>query len=286
MDNPMWQVSFGAGPLVAAALHDGDEVRAELQPWLSISPEARLREEDPFTSLWTSMAPTRIVGLRSRFEVDLNRPRDKAVYLTPEDSWGLTVWKQPLPHEFVNRSLTMHDAFYEQVHHWLTQLVRWHGRIVVFDLHSYNHRREGAAAPPARLEENPEVNIGTGTMDRGRWGVIVDRFMDELRRFDYRGRRLDVRENVKFRGGYFPRWIHESFPESVCAIAVELKKFFMDEWRGQAEPEELCLIGQALAAAANGVWDELEADAGRAQFLELRGGRCQRRSVNGANDPF
>ena len=35
----------------------------------------------------------RIIVNRSRFEVDINRPRDKAVYITPEDAWGLHIWK-------------------------------------------------------------------------------------------------------------------------------------------------------------------------------------------------
>ena len=30
---------------------------------------------------------------RSRFEVDLNRPREEAVYRVPEDCWGLDVWR-------------------------------------------------------------------------------------------------------------------------------------------------------------------------------------------------
>jgi hypothetical protein len=30
---------------------------------------------------------------RSRFEVDLNRPRREAVYRIPEDAWGLDIWR-------------------------------------------------------------------------------------------------------------------------------------------------------------------------------------------------
>ena len=41
--------------------------------------------------------------------------------------------------------------------------------IVVFDLHTYNHRRNGPDGPPADPAGNPQVNIGTGTMNRDRW---------------------------------------------------------------------------------------------------------------------
>jgi N-formylglutamate amidohydrolase len=258
MDNPIWQVQFGGGPLVATAIHDGDALRGELQPFVAIAPDERLREQDPFTAMWTTVAPTRVVGMRSRFEVDLNRPREKAVYLTPDDAWGLKVWNQQLPPELVQRSLAAYDAFYEHVRHLLEQLVRAHGRVVVFDLHSYNHRRAGPDGPPADADGNPEVNIGTGTMDRQRWSSVVDRCVDELRNFSYQGRQLDVRENVKFQGGQFPRWIHETFPESVCAIAIEFKKFFMDEWTGHPNQDHLYSIGQVLQRAAEGVGEELE----------------------------
>lgn len=258
MNNPIWQIQYGCGPLVAAAIHDGDEVRPELQDWLALSPAERLREQDPHTGMWTTVAPTRILGLRSRFEVDLNRPRDKAVYQTPADAWGLTVWRDKLSAELVKRSLEAYDSFYTHLRQLLDSLVLKHGRVIVLDLHSYNHRRAGPDAPPADPEENPEVNIGTGTVDRPRWGPIIDRLIHELRSFEYHDRRLDVRENVKFQGGNFPRWIHETFPDSVCCIAIEFKKFFMDEWTGRPDHDHLYSIGQALQRAADAITEELE----------------------------
>jgi N-formylglutamate amidohydrolase len=250
-------MQYGEGPLVSAATHDGHAVRHELAELFALDEDQRLREEDPFTGMWTSMASTRIVGLRSRFEVDLNRPRDECVYRRPEDAWGLTVWKQPLADGMIERSRSLHDAFYRQLRVVLESLVEEHGRVVVFDLHSYNHRRLGPDEAEDDPERNPEINIGTGTMQRSRWGTIVDRFITQLQQFNYHGRQLDVRENVRFRGGYLPRWIHEQFSDTVCAIAIEVKKFFMDEWTGHPDQDHLYAIGQALQQAADGVREEL-----------------------------
>ena len=259
MDQPIWQLQVGDGPLVAAAVHDGHAVRDELIDLLAIEESDRLREEDPFTGMWTSIAPTRIVGLRSRFEVDLNRPRDNAVYRTPDDAWGLQVWKEPLAEDAAERSLIAWDTFYYHVHALLTRLVERYNRVVVFDVHSYNHRRGGPEGPAADADGNPEVNIGTGSMDRRRWAPVVDRFIRELGNYDYQGRHLDVRENVKFFGGHFPTWIHQAFPNKVCAIAIEFKKFFMDEWSGHPDQDQLFAIGQALQKAADGVAEEIGA---------------------------
>ena len=104
---------------------------------------------------------------------------------------------------------------------------------------------------------NPEVNIGTGTMNRTRWAPLVDRFIADLCAFDFLGRHLDVRENVKFKGGQFSRWIHQTFPESGCALAVEFKKFFMDEWTGKPDFEQLEAIRQALESTRPGVLEVL-----------------------------
>ena len=116
------------------------------------------------------------------------------------------------------RSLRAYDDFYAHLQHLLDRLVARHGKVVVFDLHSYNHMRGGAGGVAADPEGNPEVNLGTGTMARSQWSPMVDRWLDAMREYDYLGRRLDVRENVKFFGGQLPRWIHENFPNSVCVL--------------------------------------------------------------------
>jgi N-formylglutamate amidohydrolase len=226
---------------------------------LMIDELTRLREEDPFTGRWTTIAGTRLIGLRSRFEVDLNRPREKAVYLAPEDAWGLQIWREKPAPGIIERSLAEYDAFYAEVKRLFTELTHRFGRFVVFDLHTYNHRREEPHGPIADPQQNPEVNVGTGTMDRARWATIVDRFIADLRAVDFLGRRLDVRENVKFFGGHFPRWTHQNFPESACVLAIEVKKFFMDEWTGNPDPagKQVEAIRQALAATIPGVIEEL-----------------------------
>ena len=258
MTQPIWRLTEGDGPLVVAAIHDGHDLRPEVAAVMALPEADRLREEDPFTGEWTTIAPTRIVGLRSRFEVDLNRPRDKAVYILPEDAWGLTVWQGTPASELVDRSLAQYDAFYAEAHRVLTGLQERYGRFVVFDLHTYNHRRDGTDGPAADPEQNPEVNLGTGTMERERWAGLIDRFVADLSAVDFMGRQLDVRENVKFRGGNFGRWVHETFPESGCALSIEFKKFFMDEWSGQPDGYEVETIYRALRSTLPGVRKALE----------------------------
>ena len=259
MPEQIWRLHLGQGPLVALAIHDGHDVREELLAQMVLAEAERLREEDPHTQRWTTVAPTRVVGTRSRFEVDLNRPRAQAVYRTPEDAWGLRVWSGQLPDALAERSLEEYDAFYQMLEEVYQELLSQHDRLVVYDLHSYNHYRGGPDGPPAPEAGNPQVNVGTGTMaDRSLWAPVIDRFVADLSAVDFPGGKLDVRENVRFFGGHCARWTHAAFPDKVCVLSIEWKKFFMDEWTGVADMELVDAIGQALQQTVAGVCEELE----------------------------
>ncbi len=253
----LWWIEEGDQPLLATAIHDGHEIRPELTDLLAISDADRRREEDPFTSRWTTVAANRIVARRSRFEVDLNRPPEQAVYQLPDDAWGLQVWKDRPPADVVERSRAEYRAFYDLLRETLDRLVARDGRVVVLDIHSYNHRRGGADAEPDDPERNPVVNVGTGTMDRRGWGPLVDRFMTELEGQQVAGEPLDVRENVTFEGGHLSTWVHGTYPTQVCSLSIEFKKIYMDEWTGQPDEETITDIEQALLATLPGLFESL-----------------------------
>ena len=68
------------GQVVATSVHAGHEVRPAVAAEMVLPEADRLREEDPFTDVIASAVPSRMITHRSRFEVDLNRPRREAVY--------------------------------------------------------------------------------------------------------------------------------------------------------------------------------------------------------------
>jgi N-formylglutamate amidohydrolase len=253
-----FEVVVGDGPVMAAAIHHGHFVRPEVEEMLALDEAVRLREEDPFTGLWTTIVPTRVVGMRSRFEFDLNRPREKAVYLMPEDAWGLNVWRLPPGVDILRTALNEYDHFYQTMELVLDHLLAMYGRVVILDLHTYNHRREGIECAPGDPCENPDINVGTGTMDRARWAPLVTRFISDAHHYDFLGRRLDVRENIRFRGGQLSRWAHTTYPDSVCSLSIEVKKFFMNEWTAEADAVQLRAIRELLRSTLPGIRESLE----------------------------
>ena len=242
---PIVIVDEGEGPIIATAIHDGHHLREECAAGSGLDDATRLREEDPYTGRIASLVPTRLIATRSRFEVDLNRPRDKAVYTCPADAWGLECWREAPSAAVIARSLAVYDEFYAT----LERVLRGRDRFVVLDIHSYNHRRDQTPAPEA---ENPEVNLGTESVDRMRWGPLIDRFMRDLAP-------LDVRENVKFKGGAMSRWINARYPTQGCALALELKKTFMDEWTGVPDDARVAALARAVAATLPGLAESLRA---------------------------
>ncbi len=246
----LWTSERGMSPVIATAIHEGHAVRPSIRPLYILDDQERLREEDPYTEFTTRDVPNRIVFHRSRFEVDINRRRDGAIYLTPEQAWGLDVWAKPLPQDEIEASLQTHDAYYDMLLAFLTGVERQFGRFVVLDIHSYNHRRAGPTAPSTPQEKAPDINIGTTSMDRARWAPLVEALIAHFASHTINGRSLDVRENVAFQGkGEQTRFIHAHFPDTGCAIAVEFKKFFMDEWTGEPDTAVIDQLREIVATA-------------------------------------
>lgn len=248
MKNDFFSLTGGEGPLVATAIHDGHSIRPLLNAYINLSAKQRLREEDPYTGALAAQISDHIIGNYSRFEADLNRARNKAIYLKPEDAWGLHVWRESLPKDEVLESLEKYDQFYASVEAYFQKIIDKWGFLVVYDLHSYNHRRGGPQATPADPEANPEINLGLGNINLQRWRPLIDTFTQSFQSSFPHGSQPDIRENVKFKGGHFMHWIHERFGNKACAIAIEFKKVFMDEWTNEVDQRQLTALGTALRA--------------------------------------
>lgn len=253
-----WSIERGNSPVVGTAIHDGHDVRSEVAPLMALGDSARLREEDPFTGEMISGLRNQVVVHRSRFEIDLNRASEQAIYLRPEQAWGLEVWCQQPDDPTLRQSLDFHADYYAMLEQTLRSIEQRHGAFVVLDIHSYNHRRKGPDAPVTPQGEAPDINIGTISMDRDRWNDIVDAVIHHFQNLQIHGRPLDVRENVAFQGrGEQTRFIHERFPENGCAIAVEFKKFFMDEWTGEPDMAVIHQIRDAVTSLETVLCDVL-----------------------------
>ncbi|MEO7751646.1 MAG: N-formylglutamate amidohydrolase [Sphingomicrobium sp.] len=252
LQRPWWTVRHGPGAVVATAIHDGHDLRPEVAAAMALEDDGRLREEDPFTGQSVLDVPAHIIVHRSRFEFDLNRGPDDAVYETAEQSWGLKVWHDDRCDPALKRaSLALHAEYYRSLAALLDGVAARHQRFVVIDVHSYNHRRDGPAGDTTAQDMAPDINIGTFSMPREKWTLLLDPLIDEMRAFEFNGRRLDVRENIAFQGkGEQTRFIHDRYPGKACAIALEFKKFFMDEWTGEPDPAELDAMRRLIAHIA------------------------------------
>lgn len=231
-----WSVHVSDGPVVATAIHDGHVIRESLRGLLHASEAERRHEEDPLTGVFAAVGDTQIRVDTSRFQVDMNRPRNKAVAQSSADTWGMKVWRESLPPMEVAQSMQAYDRFHEQVRGVLEGLIARWGRVLLLDIHSYNHRRDGADEAAASVEANPDIDLGATTFDHARYGALAARFKQALRETCVAGRTPDVRENVRYEdGGDFPEWIHATYGDRVCTITLEYKKIYMDEWTATAD---------------------------------------------------
>ena len=248
---PWWSMQRGDDCLIATAIHNGSDLRPDVERAIALPREDRLREEDPHTGQAILDVPTHVIVHRSRFEIDLNRAEGEAVYRDPRQSWGLKVWREAPDDALVEASRHMHRQFYSMVAQLTDAVAHAHGRFVVLDVHSYNCRRDGAHAAPTPAAQAPDVNIGTYSMPRERWAFLLDPLLEAMRALDFDGRHLDVRENVAFQGrGELTRFVHERHPHDGCAIALEFRKFYMDEWTGIPDPQALMAMRKFVRETA------------------------------------
>jgi N-formylglutamate deformylase len=243
-------------PILATAIHNGHDVRPEIEKYFAINEFGRLREEDPYTGYLAEVTENRIIVNTSRFEVDVNRQREDAVYRTPGQAWGLNVWKDDVPVAVWEYSLGEYEYFYSLLQRTIDKFIESWGYIIVLDIHSYNYRREGEGKE-SDPEINPDINIGTGTMshmNRELWTPVIDTFISQLKKYNYLGKNLDVRENIKFQGGYLAKWIHSRYPGRSCVLSIEFKKFFMDEWSGAVDIAQLKELRKLLNSTIPGIF--------------------------------
>jgi len=231
-------------PLIVTAIHDGHFIPPAFRKLMRLQEHERMREEDPYTAYMANIPINTITIDTSRFLVDLNRSREQCLYKRPEDAWGLTVWNGSIPEEMEQGLLTYYDLFYKRVNTLLQEQIALYGHFVLLDIHSYNHRRSNPFEE-APIDENPEINIGT-IHNLPKWRPLITRFTAFLSQTLIKGREPDVRENVKFKGGYFSEWICQHYGNHGCVLSIEFKKNFMDEWTGRVDIDHLADIQQAL----------------------------------------
>jgi hypothetical protein len=54
--------------------------------------------------------------------------------------------------------------------------------------------------------------------------------------------------------------VHQTVPDSACVLAIEFKKFFMDEWTGEPDRPVIEEIRKALASTVPGVLEQVGRD--------------------------
>ena len=235
-------------PFIGCAIHKGHFLHSFVKNNLAISDEIQLMEEDPFTDTFLDSHYNKIIVNLSRFEVDMNRKRDKCIYQTSCDAWGLITRKNSFTNDELQFLYSEYDDFYKMVEQKIDQMLKIFKKIVVFDIHSYNHRRNGQNALPDDPDKNPEIIIGTSNMP-SKWQPLIDKIQSHISTLKYFDRYLDVRRNIKYPGGNFPRWLHDKYPEQVCCVSFEFKKIFMDEWSGKVDNDKLHQLNKIIFSA-------------------------------------
>lgn len=243
-------------PLIGVALHASSRVRDELLDRMAIGEHGRCQEEDPGTHRFLTRLPHVLIARQSRYEVDLNRPPDTAIYTTPELAWGVDVWDQLPTREQREASLERWYEFHAMVDAAVEHAIDRFGRAVVLDMHSYNYQRD--APVDWRTDGKPVINVGTGHLildDEG--AQLKDRFLAGLEATTVLGEEALVQENAVFQGGYLNRRLSRTYGPRCLTFSVEYKKVFMDPEAQRIDEKVLEDLIDQFEGVAEGLAGEL-----------------------------
>ncbi len=215
-----------------AAVHDGHQFRKELWKHCIHTEYERWYEEDPETKNMVSSHPIVISGCDSRFEYDLNRAPEDAVFDT---AWGKQLWHEPLSQDLKAKSLHKHSNFYKVVHALISKLEEKFGVCIVYDMHSYNWKRWD--------REVPTWNLGTTNIDNKRFGKDVEAWRQSLSEIEFPHNIHSVAKiNDTFQGnGYFLKFITNHF-KNTLVLATEISKIYCDEYEYVIYPEVVSAV--------------------------------------------
>ncbi len=245
--NNLYTIKQASGPLISLALHDGHFIDEDLLIHIALDEHERFREEDPYSAEIANLPITQVVVHSSRFMIDLNRPKDKAIYRHEEDAWGLKVWKEQFPESLKSTLMSYYNHFYQQIENLIKEKIKSYGYFLILDIHSYNHRRE-SPFKVSPSSESPEINLGT-FYNHAKWQPICKEFLGYLSACKIADEFPDVRENIVFKGGGFTQWVNKNYGDQGCVISIEFKKTFMDEWTGRANFRHIVHLNRALRGA-------------------------------------
>ncbi|WP_394749085.1 N-formylglutamate amidohydrolase [Spongiimicrobium salis] len=223
-------------PYICAAVHDGHQFRKSLWENCLHTEYERWYEEDPCTKQMVQSHPIVIAGCDSRFEYDLNRPPETAIYT---DAWGKQLWKSPLDQKEKEHSLRKHFAFYKVVHALVAQIEQKYSHALVFDMHSYNWKRWE--------REVPVWNLGTANIDDKRFGAIATSWSTSLGQMQLPNKiKTTSKINDTFQGnGYFLKYITRHFDQTLV-LATEISKIYCNEHTGTIFPEVVHAVERQL----------------------------------------
>lgn len=221
---------------ICGAVHDGHQFRKELWDNCMHSEYERWYEEDPETKNMVNSHPILIAGCDSRFEYDLNRTPEEAIF---ETAWGKQLWKQPLPKNQKQKSQSKHDNFYKVVHALVLKLEEKFDVCIVYDMHSYNWKRWD--------REVPTWNLGTSNVDNDRFGADIELWRQSLSEIEFpHDIKSSSKVNNTFQGnGYFLKFITNNF-KNTLVLATEIAKVYCDEYDYIIYPEVVSAVEKQL----------------------------------------
>jgi N-formylglutamate amidohydrolase len=162
----------------------------------------------------------------SRFAIDYNREKEKAIYDNYSEEWLEKLWKEPLSKSQKNWLLAGYNEFYFT----LGNLVDTYKFNIIFDAHTMKN-----------ADGRPDMSFGTEYVPVF-YMPIVKSIKDRLEKLGYNS----VAMNAPFKGGNILKYLSKRFPH-VFILSMEVnKRLYMSDDRKIVNEEKIEEISKAV----------------------------------------
>lgn len=161
-------------PVVALMPHTGHHVREEILSKMSIEEDDRATDEDARLTGLVAEFPIQVFGLDSRYEYDLDRKKDDAIYLKPFQCWGKKVWVNPPSKDEIEVSLQKYDEFHDLLDYLYDEFLKINSKLVVVHVQGVTPKAGTKISTPY------QIDVDTSLLESAQLKQI-DVFMNELK---------------------------------------------------------------------------------------------------------
>ncbi len=231
-------------PYITTSLQSGHRLRGEIASNCLLSEDERLKMESPYVDDLISSMPIVIQALDSVAEYNLALSSENSTCL---HFLGQEVWDNSELDSIKQTALEKHATYYRILQYLTEQVHKDHGVSIIYDFSAFT-----SLDPQDEISDRAEFELVTNWIDKRRWSKEVDSLVQRLQSVEVPNIDVNViAGSTQERENYQAKYVKKHLAQTLL-LPVQIKKFYMNEFKGEKYPLVMEHLGEAIKATVSG----------------------------------